>query len=136
MKESQIWRHINLIQKKHREWHFVRIESNTINGIPDINACMDGVEFWLELKSNDAKNYGLSKYQMAWCLKRQAAGGKSFILHNSLLKREFKILEIREPGLPFPVSRFPYRAPSTVLLPVLTALQRLASGEKLTGSNL
>ena len=50
MKESQIWRHINLIQKKHRDWHFVRIESNTINGIPDINACMDGIEFWLELK--------------------------------------------------------------------------------------
>jgi hypothetical protein len=90
---------------------------------------MDGVEFWLELKSNDAKNYGLTKYQMSWCLKRQAAGGKSFILHNSLAKREFKILEIREPGLPFPVSRFPYRVPSTVLRPALWALRCLAQTE-------
>ena len=50
MKESEIWRHINLIQKKQKTWHFVRIESSTINGIPDVNACMDGNEFWLELK--------------------------------------------------------------------------------------
>ena len=123
MKESEIWRHINLIQKKQKTWHFVRIESSTINGIPDVNACMDGNEFWLELKSNDAKNYGISKYQINWFLKRHRSGGKAFILHYSLLKPEFKILEIREPGLPFPVSRFPFRTPHST---IKRALQQLA----------
>ena len=123
MKESEIWRHINLIQKKQKTWHFVRIESSTINGIPDVNACMDGNEFWLELKSNDAKNYGISKYQINWFLKRNRSGGKPFILHYSLLKTEFQILEIREPGLPFPVSRFPFRTPHSS---IRRALQQLA----------
>ena len=122
MKESQIWRLINTIQKPHRDWHLVRIESSTINGIPDVNACIAGSEFWFELKSNDDKNYGISKYQINWIIKRQRAGGKAFILHNSPLKREFKILEIREPGLPFPVSRFPYTKPATILPVVLQEL--------------
>ena len=127
MKESQIWKHINLIQRKKKDWHLVRIESHTINGIPDVNACMEGNEFWLELKANDAKNYGLSKYQINWFLKRSRAGGKSFILHLSLLKRELKILEIREPGLPFPVSRFPYTKPTTSLHSALMELARRAA---------
>ena len=63
-KESLIWKRLNLIQKKQKDWHLVRIESNTINGIPDVNACINGLEFWIELKANDAKNYGLSKYQI------------------------------------------------------------------------
>ena len=127
MKESEIWRHINLIQKKQKTWHFVRIESSTINGIPDVNACIDGNEFWLELKSNDAKNYGVSKYQINWFLKRNKSGGKAFILHYSLLETEFKILEIREPGLPFPVSRFPYTKPATILPSILMELAQRAA---------
>lgn len=129
MKESEIWRHINLIQKKQKSWHFVRIESSTINGIPDVNACMDGNEFWLELKSNDAKNYGISKYQINWFLKRNRSGGKSFILHYSLLETEFKILEIREPGLPFPVSRFPFRTPHSTIKKALQELAQRAAAQ-------
>ena len=129
MKESEIWRHINLIQKKQKTWHFVRIESSTINGIPDVNACMDGNEFWLELKSNDAKNYGISKYQINWFLKRNRSGGKAFILHYSLLKTEFQILEIREPGLPFPVSRFPLRTPHSTIKRALQELAQRAAAQ-------
>jgi hypothetical protein len=105
-KESLIWKRLNLIQKKQKDWHLVRIESNTINGIPDVNACINGLEFWIELKANDAKNYGLSKYQINWHLKRHKCGGHSFILNRSLKHEAFELLEIREPGFPFPVSRF------------------------------
>lgn len=126
MRESQIWRLINTIQKPYRDWHLIRIESSTINGIPDVNACIEGNEFWFELKSNDDKNYGISKYQINWIIKRQRAGGKAFILHNSPLKREFKILEIRDSGLPVPVSRFPYTKPATILPSVLIELAQRA----------
>jgi len=127
MRESQIWRLINTIQKPYRDWHLIRIESSTINGIPDVNACIKGNEFWFELKSNDDKNYGISKYQINWIIKRQRAGGKAFILHNSPLKREFKILEIRDSGLPVPVSRFPYTKPATILPVVLQELAQRAA---------
>ena len=70
MRESQLWRHLASIQKTKRGWHFFRIESSTINGIPDVNGCMNGVEIWLELKSGESKNYGLSKYQINWHIER------------------------------------------------------------------
>ena len=44
-----------LIQKKCKNIHFTRIESKTINGIPDLNCCAEGVEFWMELKSDKVK---------------------------------------------------------------------------------
>ena len=76
MKESELWSHLNRIQKTKNNWHLMRIESNTINGIPDVNGCINGIDFWLELKSKVVKNCGLSKYQINWHIDRLAAGGK------------------------------------------------------------
>ena len=108
LKESDLWRRINLIQKTEPTWHLVRIESNTINGIPDVNGIIDGKDFWLELKANDAKNVGLSKYQVNFHLKRRRLGGRCFILNASPSKRCLELLEVREPGFPFLKSRFPF----------------------------
>jgi len=107
-KESDLWRRINLIQKTEPTWHLMRIESNTINGIPDVNGIIDGNEFWVELKANNAKNAGLSKFQINWHLKRLRAGGKCSILNAPLPKSPLELLEVREPGVPFLVSRFPF----------------------------
>ena len=107
-KESDLWRRINLIQKTEPTWHLVRIESNTINGIPDVNGIIDSKDFWLELKANDAKNVGLSKYQINFHLKRRRLGGRCSILNISPTHASLELLEIREPGIPFPVSRFPF----------------------------
>ena len=107
-KESDLWRRINLIQKTEPTWHLVRIESNTINGIPDVNGIIDGKEFWIELKANDAKLVGLSKYQINFHLKRRQLGGRCFILNASPSKRCLELLEVREPGFPFLKSRFPF----------------------------
>tara|TARA_Y100000114_G_scaffold99180_1_gene92369 strand:+ start:3359 stop:3745 length:387 start_codon:yes stop_codon:yes gene_type:complete len=107
-KESDLWRRINLIQKTEPTWHLMRIESNTINGIPDVNGIIDGNEFWVELKANNAKNVGLSKYQINWHLKRLRVGGRCSILNAPDPKSRLELLEVREPGVPFLKSRFPF----------------------------
>ena len=75
--ESLLWKSV---KKGLTRFFLTRIESSTINGIPDINACMDGNEFWLELKSKESKNLGLSNYQINWHIKHQKCGGQVFIL--------------------------------------------------------
>jgi|TARA_E500000318_G_scaffold106694_1_gene114984 hypothetical protein len=94
MKESELWIHLNQLQKTKNNWHLMRIESNTINGIPDVNGCINGVDFWLELKSKEIKNCGLSKYQINWHTDRLAAGGKVFILLFAPSQKSLKILQI------------------------------------------
>ena len=59
----------------------MRIESYTEQGIPDVNACYNGKELWLELKCNTAKNLGLSKYQIVWIMRRVKHGGSVWIVN-------------------------------------------------------
>ena len=80
-KESKLWKKINQLQKGRKDWHLTRIESSTINGIPDIYGCIDGSSFWLELKANEVKNCNLSKFQINWHIKHRQVGGESFILN-------------------------------------------------------
>ncbi len=94
--ESKLWNWINQIHKTEKSWHLFRIESSTINGIPDVNACIDGKDFWIELKCNRGKNLGVSKFQSVWHLKRKQSGGKCFILNASSTKRRLEVFEVRE----------------------------------------
>jgi len=103
--ESKLWNWINQIQKQKKGWHFIRIESNTINGIPDINGVVNGKEFWIELKCNRGNNIGLSKYQLLWHSKRIQSGGKTFILHLTEKQEHIEILEVRDSRSR---SRFPF----------------------------
>jgi hypothetical protein len=62
--------------RKHiKKAHFTRIESSTIQGIPDVHGCIDSKSFWIELKSTEDKFPILSKFQMAWCYEYQRHGG-------------------------------------------------------------
>jgi hypothetical protein len=103
-KEAKLWQRIKDLKIK---GHFIRIESSSINGIPDVNACHSGAEYWLELKSNDLKNCGLSKWQINWHYDRIKNGGNVFILQKAHEPRALKLLalnlESRTPNL---VSRF------------------------------
>ena len=94
MNESQLWKKINNLQKTQKLWHFTRIESATVRGIPDVNCVIDGKEFWLELKSKVGKNYGLSNHQINWHLKRYQVGGFVFILLPCIKEKGFKLLRI------------------------------------------
>ena len=95
--ESLLWQRIKKLKLKGQ---IFRIESNTINGIPDVYWLINGKSIWIELKSNDVKNLGLSKYQINWHLEHYQNKGTSFILREALSQRSSKLLElwlVREP---------------------------------------
>lgn len=99
-RESLLWQKV---KKGLNKCFLTRIESSTINGIPDVHCVCDREIFWLELKANDSKNCGLSKYQINWHIKYQKAGGKAFILNRPLLKGPYELLAVnrvsRSPSL-------------------------------------
>ena len=89
-----------LLKKHLKDVHFTRIESHTENGIPDVNACYNGKDIWVELKANNSKDLGLSKWQIVWIMKRLKVGGTVFIINRPLLQRALKIYSgsiVREP---------------------------------------
>ena len=114
-RESKLWQRI----KKHiTKPHLIRVESNTINGIPDINGCWKGKEFWLELKSDRVGYPKLSKWQISWINKRIKHGGIVIICNEALLEKSLKLYRplsaIRDPRLLKPsfVFSFPVKWPT------------------------
>ena len=109
-RESKLSR---LIQKNCNQIHFTRIESNTINGIPDLNGCWAGYDFWLELKSDSASYPKLSKWQISWINKRVAHGGVVIICKETLSESSLKLYrplsEFTDPRTLKP--RFSFSAP-------------------------
>jgi hypothetical protein len=95
--ENNLWQRIKKLKLKGQ---LFRIESNTINGIPDVYWLINNKSIWIELKSNDVKNLGLSKYQINWHLTHFKNGGTSFILRECLSHRpssEYQLFVVREP---------------------------------------
>ena len=95
--ESLLWQRIKKLKLKGQ---IFRIESNTINGIADVYWLINGKSIWIELKSNDVKNLGLSKYQINWHLEHYQNKGTSFILREYLSQRQpkrFELWLVREP---------------------------------------
>ena len=92
-RESLLWAKI---RKLKLIGQIFRIESNTINGIPDVYYICEGKSIWVELKSNEVKDLGLSKYQTNWHLDHQPHGGKSFILQETLSQGLLKLFRVRE----------------------------------------
>ena len=108
-RESKLWQRI----KKHiTKPHLIRVESNTINGIPDINGCWDGKEFWLELKSDKVGYPKLSKWQISWINKRIKHGGIVIICNEALLEKSLKLYRplsaITDPRLLKPRASFSF----------------------------
>ena len=94
-RESKLWKRIKAL---HLNAHIFRVESNTINGIPDVYCTIKGKSFWLELKSNDLKNYGISKWQINWHIEYQKHGGNSFFLASGVKHRGLQLLKVKAPG--------------------------------------
>lgn len=94
-RESKLWQRI---KKLKLDAQIFRIESNTINGIPDVYILYKGRTIWIELKSNDLKNYGLSKWQINWHLTHLKNGGTAYILGSGVKHRALKLLEIKGRG--------------------------------------
>ena len=87
-RESKLWQRI---KKNITKPHLIRVESNTINGIPDINGCWDTKEFWMELKSDKVGYPKLSKWQISWMNKRILHGGIIIICDEALSKRSLEL---------------------------------------------
>ena len=69
-----------LFQKHLSEVHWQAIESwGTGIGIPDLNGCISGVEFWIELKQAKANKVKISPGQVAWIERRLRAGGHVYV---------------------------------------------------------
>lgn len=60
--------------------HLQRLESSVGNGVPDVNGCLAGRDFWLELKLVTGNQVKLTPLQAAWLKTRAEAGGRSFVL--------------------------------------------------------
>jgi len=104
--ESLLWQRIKNLKLKGQ---IFRIESPTINGIPDVYWLINNKSIWIELKSNNVKNLGLSKYQINWHLTHFKNGGVSFILRECLSQKsssEYQIFVIREPRAFVLVAKF------------------------------
>ena len=95
-KESNLY---NLIKTTIRNAHLTRIESHTLNGIPDLNCAYKGHTFWLELKANTIKNCNLSKFQINWILKHQRHGGIVYILNKTIKQRGLKLYTLSQCAL-------------------------------------
>ena len=69
-----------IFQRHLPEVHWQAIESwGTGIGIPDLNGCAGGVEFWIELKRATANAVKISPGQVAWTERRLRAGGRVYV---------------------------------------------------------
>ena len=93
--ETLLWKNV---KKGLTKYFLTRIESSTINGIPDIHAANRWGIFWIELKSDDVSFPKLNKWQIVWINNYVKAGGVVFILKETLLDSSLKLYR--------PVSRF------------------------------
>tara|TARA_R100000951_G_scaffold14234_2_gene11190 strand:+ start:456 stop:872 length:417 start_codon:yes stop_codon:yes gene_type:complete len=96
------------MRKNIKKAHFTRIESSTVQGIPDVHGCIDSKSFWIEMKSTEDKFPVLSKFQMAWCYEYQRHGGNVFVLHSALSHRALKLYKVSgevDPSSPSSFSR-------------------------------
>ncbi len=112
--ESKLWKTIKTAQKPYSDWFLFRLESKTINGIPDVYGCIKSSSFWLELKCSNAKDKGLSKYQWNWHIDYLRSGGKSYILNYHATQTKLELLAIHEPRTLHPIQEWTFdREPGT-----------------------
>ena len=78
-KEKNLWL---LLRKNLPQIHLQRIETGmTGAGVPDVNGCAKGKEFWIELKEIHSGNaLTLRPMQISWLAKRALHGGQVFVM--------------------------------------------------------
>lgn len=70
---------------------YARIENGAQTGMPDVNLCVDGTEWWIELKYVQSEpkrtstpllgsSHKITPAQRAWAVRRRTAGGKCAVL--------------------------------------------------------
>ena len=94
-------RFFNWIKENTKNIYFVKVEHSLSVGIPDLMTILGGVINLIELKqinNNTLENWGLNKFQKAFHIKHNQAGGRCFILVNSVKDNELKLLRLGSGG--------------------------------------
>ena len=86
--ESNLWQKV---KKGLTDCFLTRIESSTINGIPDVHAVVSCNVFWIELKSDSLSFPKLNKWQIVWINRYIMSGGKVIIFKETPLQRSLKL---------------------------------------------
>ena len=79
--ESRLWQKL---KEGLNQMFLTRIESSSINGIPDVHGVHKQGVFWIELKSDKSNYPKLNRWQIVWINRYIKAGGIVFILHENL----------------------------------------------------
>lgn len=71
----------SLLHQNLPSFHWVAVETGfTMKGVPDSNACSDGVEFWVESKScKSGWKPRIDPFQVSWHERRLRMGGRTFV---------------------------------------------------------
>ena len=77
--ESAFWQQVKSGLES-QDTHLCRIESTIGSGIPDINACSNGIELFIELKVFHGNDLHFRSSQRAWILRRLSVGGRVLVL--------------------------------------------------------
>ena len=91
-RESKLWQRIKNLNLKGQ---IFRIESNTINGIPDCYWLLNGKSFWIELKSNTYKIPKLDKFQISCIHNYHRHGGTIFIMYQTLSESAIETYRVK-----------------------------------------
>jgi hypothetical protein len=94
-------RFFNWIKENTKNIYFVKVEHSLSVGIPDLMTILGGVINLIELKqinNNTLENWGLNKFQRAFHIKHNQAGGRCFILVNSVKDNTLKLLRLGAGG--------------------------------------
>lgn len=87
-RENRLWAWLKLGSKSFRDrLHMSRVENAVLAGMADVEGCLDGVQFWIELKTEARPVNPTTRVkprfqpgQPEWHRKRRRAGGRTFVL--------------------------------------------------------
>jgi len=94
-------RFYNWIKENTKNTYLIKIEHSLTVGIPDLMTILGGVINLIELKqinNNTLENWGLNKFQRAFHIKHNQAGGRCFILVNRVKDKDLKLLKLGAGG--------------------------------------
>ena len=94
-------RFFNWIKENTKNIYFIKIDHSLSVVKPYLMTILGGVINLIELKqinSNTLENWGLNKFQRAFHIKHNQAGGRCFILVNSLSQRALKLFRLGAGG--------------------------------------
>ena len=90
---------IKRVKNANKNNYIQSIETYTTLGCADCFCVVNGSSFWLEFKHTNAKNLGLSKFQVAWQLKLIKHGGYVFNLVRVVSQRCLKTYSLEPLGV-------------------------------------